>query len=230
MIDTRRLLLLKHVYVPNDFFTEIAMTQKFVMGGTERGVVRLWSRSGAQRLDFRTDGCVHSVSIRDSVVLAASSKYVYVWQLDKHGTPQGPDSYSLNPQDDILWACFNPFERQPGTAPYLVGKYGCKPQWERAHRPMILKAYSAKERECVLSTTGRLGRWAKIRDLESQRILRNIRLKAEPHMIWTNRESLFVVYRGSRTVEMTPLQVEHGSITDRSAYLESVSLHQLEGP
>lgn len=230
MIDTRRLTPVKEIYVPNDFFTETSMTGKYIMAGTENGVVRLWDRSGTQKLDFKADDYIHSVSIRDTMILAASSKRVYLWQLDKYGKPHGPDSYSLNPKNNILWVCFNPFQRQPRSVPYLVGKSGYKPQWERARRPMILKAYSANEKEYAISTIGRCGRLLKIRDLKTEQVIRSIRLKAEPDMIWANREALFVIYPYSRTVEKTLLKVESRSITNRSIYLESVSLYQPHGP
>jgi hypothetical protein len=229
MINTRRLALVKEVHIAGDFFMAISMTRKFIMAGTEGGVVRLWNSSGALRLDFKAGNYVHSVSIRDSMILAATSKRVYIWGLDKQGEPHGPDSYGL-PTDDVLWACFNPFQRHPGNVPYLVGKPGCKPQWERDFRPMILKAYSAAEKEFALSTTGRKGKLLKVRDLESGRVIRNIRLKAEPHMLWTNRELLFVVYHGSSRVEMAPLNADTRSITNRSVYLESVSLQLPDGP
>jgi hypothetical protein len=99
------------------------------MAGTEGGVVvRLGDGSGSLRLDFKAGNNVHSVSIRDSMILAATRKRVYIWGLDKQGEPHGPDSYGLNPKDDVLWTCFNPFQRQPGNVPYLVRKPGCKPQ------------------------------------------------------------------------------------------------------
>lgn len=89
---------------------------------------------------------------------------------------------------------------------------------------MILKAYSAAAKEFALSTTRRKGKLLKVRDLESGQVIWNIHLKAEPHMLWTNREILFVVYHSSRRVEMTPLNRDTRSITNRSVYLESVSL------
>lgn len=64
----------------------------------------------------------------------------------------------------------------------------------------------------------------------SGRVIRSVRLKAQLNMLWTNRELLFVVYHGSRRVEMTPLNVDTRSITNRSVYLESVSLHLPDGP
>jgi hypothetical protein len=54
------------------------------MAGTEGGVVvSLWEGSGSLRLDFKAGNNVHSVSIRDSMILAATSKRVYIWGLDK---------------------------------------------------------------------------------------------------------------------------------------------------
>jgi hypothetical protein len=90
---------------------------------------------------------------------------------------------------------------------------------------MILRAYSAAEREYALSTTGRNRKLLKVRDLQSRRVIRTICLKGEPYMLWTNRELLFVVYNSLKKVEITPLNCDSRSIINRSAYLESVSLH-----
>lgn len=230
MINTRKSTLVKRIHVAPDFFTEISMTRKFIMAGTAGGIVHLWDRTGTLRLEFKAGDYVHSVSIRDSMIMAATNKRVYIWDLDRHGEPRGPDLYGLNIQDDVLWACFSPFQRQPGNVPFLIGKPGYKPQWERDFRPMILRAYSAEERQFALSTTGRKRKRLKVRDLESRHVIRNIRLKGEPHMLWTNCELLFVVYNNSKRVEMTSLNGDGRSITNRSAYLESVSLHLLDGP
>ena len=95
---------------------------------------------------------------------------------------------------------------------------------------MILRAYSAEETQFALSTTGKKRKHLKVRDLESRRVIWNIRQKGEPHMLWTNRQFLFVVYNGSKRVETTPLNGDGRSITHRSAYFESVSLHLSDGP
>ena len=226
VVNTRRRALVKKIQLdPQDTITEITADKRLIMVGTLNGRVHLWDYSGIQMLDFAAKGYVHSVSIHNSTILAATDGSVHIWNLDSHRRPQSPQSYNVNTQDAILWICFNPFETQSGT-PFLVGRPGDKPTWERDCRPMINRSYGVATKRLALSVVGDRRRQVNVRALKSKRLVWSVPLNEEPQMLWSDHKNLFVVYLGSRRVEMMKLS--------RLPYIptrfESVSLLLADGP
>lgn len=228
LINPQTRVLIKEICL-GSCISEISMNQTLIMAGTVDGAVYLWDHAGNCILSFRAHDYVHSVSISDSRILAAMGRRVYIWGLDRHGRPFGPKSYDLKPEDDILWACFSPFGRQAESVPFLVGKQSYGSKTERDFRPMIKQRYAPAEGEHIVAVTGGRNQYAKIRDLESKRVLWTVRLREDPHMVWLNQESLFVVYPGANNLEMIPL-IKRQSTVPGSACLESVSLFLPTGP
>ena len=202
VIDTRQRALLRNIQLgPRDTISDLSTSEKFVAAGTIEGKVYLFDYTETNRLNFTAGDYVYSVSIRSSMVLAATSSRIYIWRLDKSGLPLGLKSYSINPLDDIMWACFNPFEGRSGSIPFLLGRSGQGPTWERDFRPMIKRRYGLVGRELMLSVTGDSEKNLNIRDLPSKRIIRSIPLKREPQMVWSDHRNLFVVYVDSSRIE-----------------------------
>jgi hypothetical protein len=143
-----------------------------------------------------------------------------MWHLNSEGLPLGHKTYGVNPQDPILWACFNPYETGSGT-PFLVGRPGQEPTWERDYRPMIKKGCGlGTKRLALLSEKRTDGRWVNIRDLKSKRMIGSVLLAKEERMLWSNHGRLFVVYWGSKRVEMIRLN----RLLSFAGRFESVSL------
>jgi hypothetical protein len=203
------------------------MNNNFIIIGTISGTVHLRTYTGVHKYSFKANDYIHSVSISDSTILAATRRIVYIWNLDKYGRPYNRQNFVLSCTDKVLWACFNPFEKRPGNAPFLTGNLGHGPRWERQVRPIIKRIYGSRELEYVLSISGKKGKQLKVRDLESKRLIRTIILKKKPQMLWSDHESIFVVYPGAKWVEMVDiggdLSIAHGP-----ACLESVSLILLD--
>jgi WD40 repeat protein len=222
LFDTQQGILFKQIRLGNETISDISMNEKFIIAGTIGGAVHLRTHTGVYKYNFKTNDYIHSVSVSDSTILAATRGRVYIWNLDKRGRPYNRQNFALDPTDEAQWACFNPFGH-PGKAPFLIGSPGRWPKWERQVRPIIKRIYGSTELEYALSISGKEGKRLKIRNLESKRLIRTMILKETPRMLWSDHESIFVVYSGAKWVEMTDvgnqLSIAHGR-----ACLESVSL------
>ncbi|KIM93121.1 hypothetical protein OIDMADRAFT_36049 [Oidiodendron maius Zn] len=226
VIDTRRSALLRNIQLgPRDTVSDLSTSEKFIAAGTIDGKVYLFD-SMRNRLNFTAGGYVHSVSIHRSMILAATSTRIYIWSLSKSGQPLGLKCYNINPDDDILWACFNPFECRTGSIPFLLGRSSQHSTWERDFRPMIKRRYSLVRRELILSVTGKSEKKLNIRGLPSKQIIQSIPLEGEPQMLWSDHRNLFVVYLGSSMVET--MKIRHYGFP--AACFESVSLLLADGP
>jgi hypothetical protein len=111
------------------------MNKKFIIAGTTGGAVHLRTHTGVRKYSFKTNENIHSVSIGDSMILAATRRRVYIWNLDKRGRPHGRQTFVLDPIDEGQWACF-------GKTPFLAaGHSRCRPKWERQVRPISKQIY-----------------------------------------------------------------------------------------
>ncbi|PVH67827.1 hypothetical protein DL98DRAFT_542859 [Cadophora sp. DSE1049] len=108
----------------------ISIDENHIIVGSFCSDVGLFDRSGRKIFGYRAkgDSYIHSVSIRDSKILAADAKTVYLWGMKNLSLTKFPLR-----SDYVLWACLNARRKLYNpttwtTKPYLVVrnlKHGC---------------------------------------------------------------------------------------------------------
>ncbi|PVH69545.1 hypothetical protein DL98DRAFT_541540 [Cadophora sp. DSE1049] len=206
----------------------ISIDENHIIVGSFCGDVGLFDRSGRKIFGCRAKGdlYIHSVSIRDSKILAADAKTVYLWGMKNLSLIKFPLR-----SDYVLWACLNARRKLYNpttwtTKPYLVGK--THPLiWDQPCRPIIPENVPMRKLYALTFTASVL----KVRNLKHGCFIQNFRFdKGREYvlMLWSAQNYVYRVIYRSKMIERAALST--GKENVNPSYCGSVDLRRDDGP